>query len=90
MQLPVMLKRFPILHLFGLRHETHVLALSWTGTDWTMMRHPFATAEHIQLRKVSTRSKLLSVHVNLHKVLDDMKLIKGGQHLLYTAHVCHV
>ncbi len=53
------------------------------------MRHSFAAAEHNQFWKVSTRSKLLSVNLNLHDMPKDLQLIKGGQHLLYTTHVCH-
>ena len=53
------------------------------------MRHSFATAEHNKFSKVSTRSKLLCMHVSLHDMYKDGQLINAGQHLLYTAHECH-
>ena len=83
MQLPTLLKHFLTGLLFDLSHE--VLCDNFdpkTWTDWTIVRPLFATAEHDQFWKVSTRSKLLSVHLDLHNMLKDLQLIKGGQHLL--------
>lgn len=60
------------------------------------MCHPFATAEHDQFWKVSTRSKFLSVHLNVQDMLftGHAQRHEAGQKwptlaLLHITYACH-